>query len=202
MNNFSLRYKILIIISIIIITLLSVGYFIILPSRSAIIRAKDIIETRRQEMEKKYTRGQDISLLTKNMEKINNQAKNLNQIFVVYGQELNFITALEKTAEKNHITQIIHMSPPKENKEANKKTETIYQTTGLQLSVSGKFSDIIKYLNDLEKLNYYLNINSININNGNNQNSWQRRQNTANNEQKVSATIQATIYFISEDNLI
>ncbi len=197
MSKISLRYKILIIIALIAVTLLGLGYFIILPSRSAIIRAKNIIENRRQSLEQKYTRGQDISLLAKNIEKISLEAKNLNKIFIVRGQELQFITALEAVAEQNNINQTIHMSPPQAK--ADEPTAA-YQTTDLQLAVAGKFSHLMKYLNDLEKLDYLINITAVDISKKTQPNLL--RANDALTSSDVSATIHAVIYFINKDQLL
>ncbi|MCG2691067.1 hypothetical protein L6249_03335, partial [Candidatus Parcubacteria bacterium] len=84
----------------------------------------------------------------------------LDRVFINQNQELAFITALEETANKNNINQNINLdlsSGAKNNK---------YDKIPLKLTTQGNFINQFNYLRDLERLNYYLNIKSLDLSAG------------------------------------
>lgn len=132
-------------------------YFVVMPTISDIKKMGEEIENQRIDLEQKYIKGQSLRKLTENLKKIEPQLVVLDQIFISQNHELEFITALEELANQNNISQKINLQElPKDGNKA-------YQKTPLQISAKGNFINLMNYLIDLEALNYYININSINL---------------------------------------
>ena len=82
----------------------------------------------------------------------------LNGVFLITGEELGFITDLENVASKNNMKQIIDFDNSK-----YEITQDI-KIIPLQLRLNGSLENLISYINSLEKLDYYIEINQIDIN--------------------------------------
>ncbi len=77
--------------------------------------------------------------------------------FYSAGQELTLITELEGLASKHNLNQIIDLSSEKKELSEN------VLSMGLKLDLSGDFSDIVNYINDLESMKFKISINSLNL---------------------------------------
>ncbi len=108
----------------------------------------------------KYQKGQSLSKLTKNLETIEPQISIIDQIYITDDNVLKFITTLEKNASANGVTQKINLNPA--------KTKEIdgYMKNPLQINTSGSFKNQLNYLLSLEAINYYVNINTLELNLG------------------------------------
>lgn len=73
---------------------------------------------------------------------------------------INFIIDLEQIAHKNNITQSINI---KEGTAKAEKKEEELKGSVFKLTLAGSFPDIINYIINLENLEYYAGINSLNI---------------------------------------
>lgn len=137
--------------------ILSLIYFIVRPTVKEIKTMSRAIEAQREDLEKKYVKGQSLKKLTENLNKIEPKLELLNQIFINKNRELEFIASLENEANNNQISQKINLSAPQTIKNKD------FQIINLQLSTGGKFIKQLKYLMDLESLNYYINIKSLEL---------------------------------------
>lgn len=155
--KFDLKNKITASLAGFLIIILSLIYFIVLPTVKEIKAMSSAIEAQREDLEKKYIKGQSLRQLTENLKEIEPKLELLDQIFINKNRELEFITSLENKADNNQINQKINLSPPQATKSQG------FQKIGLQLSAAGKFIKQLRYLMDLESLNYYINIKSLEL---------------------------------------
>jgi len=158
LNNISLKYKILAVNCGLLLVLISGIYLIVLPSLEEINRIKDDIYQERLDLEQKYQRSQSLKKLSTNLKSIEGKIENIDQVFISQNRELEFITALEQTAEKNQIAQKILLG-----KAQTAVGDKFYKKIPLQIQAQGNFVDLIQYLQGLETLNYYINIKSIEL---------------------------------------
>jgi Tfp pilus assembly protein PilO len=164
------KKKIIISISTIIIVTVIVIYFIILPTSSEIKEISRAVHNERVDLEKKYVRGQLLKKTIKDFEKIKPEKYKLISVFIGQGEELKFITELEKIANARKLSQKIELGKVDEKK----VTKNSLYSLPLKINLTGNFISIIQYLNDLERSNYYFNISAINFispNQNNNQNN-------------------------------
>ena len=128
-------------------------YFIIIPTNQEITALNVRIKQKRIDLEERYYRAKNLSRYMKNLKKIQPKMNLLDEIFISRNYELEFITTLEKEANDNQISQKISLNPPPENQ----------NQSGLQLNARGAFKNLLKYLISLESLNYYININLLEL---------------------------------------
>lgn len=140
-----------------IIIILSLIYFIVIPTIKEIKAMGRAIEAQREDLEKKYIKGQSLKQLTENLSKIEPKLDLLDQIFINKNRELEFITSLENEANKNRISQKINLSAPQKTENQN------FQKTNLQLFTKGGFIKQLQYLANLEHLSYYINIKLLEL---------------------------------------
>ncbi len=160
LNNiikFNLKKKIFASIVIFILIIGGLIYFVVIPTIHDIKKMGKEIENQRIDLEQKYIKGQSLRQLTENLKKIEPQLVILDQIFIKQDYELEFITKLEEIAAQNNVSQTINLDTAKINKDKN------YQTLPLRLSARGNYKNIMNYLINLEALNYYINIDSMDL---------------------------------------
>ena len=158
-NLIKLNLKKKISISIVIFILIIGGliYFVVMPTINDIKKMGEDIENQRIDLEQKYIKGQSLRQLTENLKKIEPQLVILDQIFIKQDYELDFITRLEEIAAQNNVSQTINLNTAKINKDKS------YQTLPLRLSAQGDYKNMINYLINLEALDYYINIDSMDL---------------------------------------
>jgi len=134
-----------------------IAYFIILPTVADIIQIHDAVYKERLDLETKYKRGQLLKQTIANFEKVKPVSEKISSAFIIKNNELDFITALEKIATADNVTQNVHLAP-----QPQKTSEGVsYFPLNLEIDVSGEYINILKYLNDLELQTYQINISSI-----------------------------------------
>ncbi|MEA3464126.1 MAG: hypothetical protein U9R14_03565 [Patescibacteria group bacterium] len=153
----NLKKKISISLVVFILIIGCLVYFIIIPTIGSIKAIGQNIENQRIDLEKKYIKGQNLRQLTKNLKKIEPQLVVLDQIFINQDYELEFIIAMEELANQNNVSQKINLDTSRVI-EGNGR-----QILPLNLFLQGNYTDIINYLTSLETLNYYININSLEL---------------------------------------
>jgi Tfp pilus assembly protein PilO len=153
----NLKNKITISLAGFFIVILSLIYFIVIPTVREIKTMGDSIEAQREDLEKKYIKGQSLKKLNENLNKIEPKLELLDQIFINKDRELEFITSLENEANNNQINQKINLSALEKTENQN------FKKTNLQLFTKGNFIKQLQYLADLEKLNYYINIKILEL---------------------------------------
>lgn len=137
-------------------------YFIILPTIRDIVEIKNNVLIERIDLEKKWQRGQLLNRAQGDFEKTKAEKGRLVSIFIAQGSELEFITSLEQIAEKNNITQDLTLDQGEDA--SNKKFNTVSR---LSVKAQGDFNDLLRYIDEIDKLSYYFNINSLDIRAGN-----------------------------------
>ena len=77
------------------------------------------------------------------------------------GQELEFITALEKIAIEKNVSQIINIKNQNKNSEKEKTTNEDYSSIEVVVNLNGNYDNLIKYLQAVQNLDFYFNINYL-----------------------------------------
>ncbi|MFA6254735.1 MAG: hypothetical protein WC675_01725 [Patescibacteria group bacterium] len=153
----SLKLKTAIIVSLNILLIIVISLVIILPITRDIKKIGDAIYKERVDLEKKYLRGQLLKKTVSDFEKIKPQKDRLNAIFIIEGEELKFVSRLEEIASLNNVRQTIELDTK------NSEIQEGIKILPLKITTQGNFVSIMKYLTDLEQLNYYFNIYSVRI---------------------------------------
>ena len=149
--------KLLIIFSLLALTSLGLLWWLILPAVSAIGQNASQIHEQREKLDKLLRQGQSIKENQKNVQAIKNEIGILQKIWLKNGDELEFITDLENTAEKNNLQQTITFDNTKAiEKNGNK-------VIPLELQLSGSLENILMHLAQIEAFDYYINFQNIDI---------------------------------------
>ncbi|MFH1187253.1 MAG: hypothetical protein V1688_00135 [bacterium] len=151
-----LKQKNLITITASLIGTLAMFFLIIRPTIIYIKNTKEQIKIEREELEKRYQRIMYLRENAKDLKEIEDQLVVLDDLFLIKGQELKFITTLENIAEKNNVSQKIDLKSTDPN--LPKQTALPFE-----ISASGASRDMISYLLAIEQLSYYINFDSLNI---------------------------------------
>ncbi|MBI3290881.1 type 4a pilus biogenesis protein PilO [Candidatus Falkowbacteria bacterium] len=149
-----IKVKISIYVVAVIIIIAFISYFIILPTIRDIQSIKKAVYLEREDLERKYLRGQLLNKTIEDFERIKPEKDKLLSIFITEGEELEFITDLEEIAGRHNIEQNIKL-------QSNKSRENFYFSLPLEISGTGNFTQILRYLKDIERLKYYFNIKNI-----------------------------------------
>lgn len=156
----NIKRKIITSITLVIAGTIGIIYFIILPTIADINEIKNAVLLERIDLEKKYLRGQLLNKALEDFEIRKNEKENLLGVFIAEGEELEFVTSLEKIAEDNNVIQKLSL----DNSQA--VANQPYKTSILSVVSQGNFTDILNYLEDIKKLKYYYNINQMEIKDG------------------------------------
>jgi Tfp pilus assembly protein PilO len=127
---------------------------IIVPTAQYIKHLNDETTTLKNYLEKKYETTANLRSSIKKIEEIKMAVNEYSQYFFKSGDELSLITALENIAAKNKVTQKI------ENSNLDQKASGLIKVS---LSVNGEYEKTLKYLSDLEKLNYFINVERLQL---------------------------------------
>lgn len=156
-KKYNIKHRILAANLSIILIFVLIAYFVVLPSINEINRIKSQINGERADLEQKYQKGQNLKKLTSGLRSIESQMDKLDKVFAKKDNELDFITALEKIAEDNNVTQRFTLGKPLPSPYDS------YSKTPIQLQANGKYRNIFNYLKGLESSSYYINIKSVDL---------------------------------------
>lgn len=173
--------------------------FIIQPAMSNIKNNNTEIKYQKERLVRLLLAGQNINKNRENLAIIQSEIDILDKIFLHTGEELKFITDLETIAAENNLKQIINFDNTKTvqldkiGQGTFEPLEEIYQeknfedfedmklfdnqqeekikAIALKLEITGNLANTISYINTLEMLDYYININKIDINSAQRQSS-------------------------------
>lgn len=151
----STKNKIIILTLIILVFVAGIAYFVIYPTLRDIQSISDSIKRERDDLELKYQRGQLLRQLVQDFDKVKDEKDKLNSIFIKSGKELEYVTLLENIATKYNLSQEIKISTK------DIKSDASISTLPLIISLRGDYNQILKYLNEIEGLSFYFNINDI-----------------------------------------
>lgn len=159
-NNF--HHQIYYNIGFYVLVIVSLVYFIILPAYKDIETISNEITTQKYEEEKKIIREQRVKALNEKLAKIEPQADILTEVFPGHEQmqQLEYITMIENLATKNHVTMKMELSEPKKN------PKQFYYESTVKMLLIGNYADIMRFIDSIETMKYYLNITSISLSGG------------------------------------
>lgn len=187
--KFSFKRRILINLIFLLSIVMSIVYFIIIPTIDNIKETSQRINEQKLDLETRYLGGQRLKKLNEILKTIEPQINILDKIFISQNRELEFITTLEEVAYRNNITQKINLG------EIQNSNNPTYKTMPIQLTAQGKFDDQINYLKDLESLNYYINIDSIKLSRVSARSAKQEEAEPMQAEQNINIAIQGLTFW-------
>lgn len=132
------------------------AYAIIVPTWREIMTVITAIRQERIDLEEKYQRGQRMKKIAVEYRKIKELRNRLDTMYIPSGDELPFITTLERLEREYGV-------------EATPATELLGGVLGptdplpLTLTVRGNYGRVIRYLIALERLSYFYNISTLTI---------------------------------------
>lgn len=129
--------------------------FIAYPSIREIMNLSDRIYQERVDLEKLYRKGQILKQTLKDYQTIKPTLNQFTNIYVIPGNELDFITHLEKVATEQKVNQDITLGLADKKPKVNKLP--------IQLHIDSSLANFVKYLTGLEQLDYYLNIETLRL---------------------------------------
>lgn len=188
----SIRKKIIILVSIIAAAISAIAIFVIIPT---IKNIKDIslkVNLMKIEVEKDYDSRITLRNAIGKLKKIQGATEDFMDICIKENEELTLITSLEDIAEKYSLAQEINLTYAKESDPAEKKNQV-----GIQISLKGDYINIIRYLYDLRRMPYYINLYSVAVN------KFVKDQNRPEKEKKspaVQANLSGTFFTIPQIN--
>jgi Tfp pilus assembly protein PilO len=143
----------------ILVFLLAAGcliYFLIMPAAEKVKEIKASLENQRLEVEKNYLAGKSLKKLTQDLKTVEPGLNELQQSFIKKSEAMKFITLLEQMADKNNVMEKVALG-------AESELGKSFIRIPAQSEVRGDFTGEMGYLSDLESVNYYLNIKSLEI---------------------------------------
>jgi len=134
-----------------------ITFFIIYPSLSKINKVNKEITEERIKLEKKLALGLNIKKITQDLEKIEEPAKQLDNIFIKKGQELELVNQLELIASDNNINLELTSDFSGQDIELN------ISQVEIKMVLTGEYKKILNFMSDLENSENYFNLKSIAI---------------------------------------
>lgn len=155
-NNLSIRERLLYLTIFAILAICGLSYFVILPAQKDILATSEQILNEKFEVEKrKYLANKAMSLKA-DLANVEPQLAKLNDVALNRSKELEFVTLMEGLASKNGVDQTLNLG-------TFTKLVGKYQKSPLTIEAKGNFTNIVRYINDIERLNIYVKLNEINM---------------------------------------
>lgn len=156
------RYKIYYIIAIIAFLTIIILFGAILPLINGIKAKSANTATMLSQTDNLYSDWFALKTAEKTLKKIDENR--LENIFLNPDQSLNFIVAIENIIKNNnlyHEIKILTLSPASPKSDKN---EPAKPTLPFQITIWGTFPNFMRFLNNLENLPYFVEIDSLQIN--------------------------------------
>ena len=132
--------------------------WVIRPAVKNIKENNDEISYQKEKLAKLLQEGQSVLENQKNLSLVKTNIQSLSSVWLRVGEELKFITDLEQAAAENNLEQVIYFDNTQGNDEIKIKV------IPLELQITGELNNIMSYINALEALDYYINIDKVIIN--------------------------------------
>lgn len=132
-------------------------WFGVRPSINNFKQLNRTVSEQKNKIQQLLKRGQTVAANQKNLELVENRIEALNRSILSRGAELSFIESLENAAADNQLEQTINFDGQAETKLAG------LETVPLTLQLQGRLENILSYLNALEMMDYYINIDKLEI---------------------------------------
>ncbi len=156
-KSIGIKYKIILTLFINFLVIILIIYLIIIPRIRYIKENGEQIIRRRIFLEEQYIKVKRFMASNKDMNLVDADIQKLDEVFVDYDEDLQFIETLEKVAIDNNINQRISLGSIKNGEVSD------FEKIILEISADGNFLNMMNYLINLETLNYYINISSLDI---------------------------------------
>lgn len=156
--NLSSRQKMIAVFAVFLSALGTIIYFVIIPAITDIKNLNSQIYEQRLSLEKKYTERFGMRKVIKNFREINENFSKAASIFMPQNGELDFITLMEELADKNKIGLKIFLAPQEQSEYPNGT-----QTFDLTLTTTGNFKNTVNFLQEMEKTEVYIILDSISL---------------------------------------
>ena len=127
---------------------------IILPTVKYIKNLNQETAALKEYLERKYENTANLRSSIKKIEEIKNVVNGYSQYFFEPGDELYLITTLENIANKNKVNQKI------ENSNLDQPNQEMVKMT---LTINGEYERVLKYLADIERIDYFINIEKLQL---------------------------------------
>lgn len=196
-QKFNLKNKIIATLIGFALIIFALIYYIVVPTIKDIKAMGEEIQEQKIDLEKKYIKRNSLRQLREDLKKIEPKLSLLDQVFINKNRELEFITALENEANRSQVSQKINFNSPADAASQG------FQKNDLQLFTNGDFNKQLKYLINLETLNYYINIKLMELSSSpgvgqtipNIKNSGQEALIYENESSNINLTIAADTYW-------
>lgn len=152
------KHKILLsIVAALIMTVLII-LFIIIPTVQDIQTINRNIISEKENLELKFKKGQYMKKVMEDLKNIEPNVTALRSVYLRKGEELDFITTLEKISEKFNLESDINIIQD----QARESSDGL-QELGIEIQLDGSYEHTLRYLTELEQLDYYTTIHSLEI---------------------------------------
>ena len=138
-----------------------ISVWIIIPVIKEIQNLNEQIYNQRLSLEKKYVQRFSVRKITANLIEINEGMDEILTIFLPQNGEISFITKLEEISDKHRVNLRIFLLPEEKNNYPYGK-----QKFDLTLSVEGAYENVLRFINDIEKIDTHILIDSISFTHG------------------------------------
>lgn len=157
-KKISVKHKLVILPTLLLIFIVGIMYFAILPLMFDIKETKSEIKDKKKKVEAKHQQRKQIGENAKKVERIKSQSEILNKPFVLNSQNLEFITKLEEVAANSGVRQELDIVTKK------KESEDLYTIIPLRIKTKGDVQSQVDYLAQLESLDEVINIDYLQMN--------------------------------------
>ena len=171
MTKLTYTKKIYILSGISLVSIIAIIFLILYPLYGQINLQNEEIYDKKVQLAIYQQQRSNIEKTQQDYNKIKNDISNISKIFVNKDQILDLISALENIAATHSVVQNINLDPLLPSDSNN--------VIPLRISLNGNWLNLIQYLDDLEKLDYYVVVNDLNF--------------TKNNE-SLNLSISANVY--------
>ncbi len=149
--------KITILFTVTFLAIMGLFYFIFLPVHNEIKGSTQQIQLEKTALEEKLLTGQNNIQLQKKMKQIASRKDLLDAIFLKRDEEIALIDNLENLAKNNYLDVKIDLSTSKKTDKKN------YYILPLLVRGTGNYDNIINFLQELEKADYFISLDSLEI---------------------------------------
>lgn len=129
--------------------------FVVLPSIKEINRLNKQISLYKTELEQKYQERFNVRKTIDDLERARKLLPSLWVAFIPKEGEIDFVENLEQLADKYSLNQQLGLSAEAKNK------NTGLAPIAVTLTLEGDFPNIVRYLEELEKQNIYINFKDV-----------------------------------------
>ncbi len=153
--NLLIKNRLLISSALFIFLLALVVVFLVAPALAEIRLINRQVYEERVRLEKLYVRGQLQKKVRDTFNNVKDELKFLDSILLKENQELQYITALERSAALSGVALEISIGA------AKRVPDQTFSTLRLNFEVSGEWTGIMNWLDRVEALPYYTNIRDL-----------------------------------------